>query len=481
MIEISASGLLSFDEISAFTDSISKPSPRCIRLRLDRQGLDTLPLEVVPVPWFSRGRLLVDSKVRPSQLLQYAAADYYIQDAGSLLALAVLDAQPHESVCDLCAAPGGKSSGICEVLREGGFLVSNELIGSRVPILRYAMSRTGNPRYAVTQQDPDQIGHRFAGQFDAVLVDAPCSGQAMVGSGKRTDNAFDSKQVEHSARRQQRILLSACKLLKPGGRLIYSTCTFAVEENEAQIRFLHSTFPDAWEPLRIPALERWASPLEAGCYRTWPHRDPTAGAFAAGLRLKKSIAVEIESKPLSVRHKQGHDQSLDRRRLVRSNPSESLEAFGESQRLLLHTADNGDIYGIAVDAPTELVNRIDKREFPKLATQKSELYKPEYSLAMLNSDWFEPARPLELDDADARKYMCGEAIFSGNGSKPSLFVGSSSKKTGKPTPWVCVRWHQKSLGWGKFADNRVNNHLPNLAILPMGIQNNSSPTQMISG
>ena len=285
MNEASFQGLLCADEIESYQTAISSHAPRCIRWRPDRIDSMLTSAGYDVVPWFHRGRLLIDSSQRPSQSLRYAAGDYYIQDAGSLLALALLNAQPNEAICDLCGAPGGKASGIAETLEESGFLLANEPIGSRTAILRFALSRTGNPRHAITQQDPEQIADRFDELFDAVLVDAPCSGQAMVARGKRETNAFDQKQVEHSAARQRRILLAACRLLKPGGRLIYSTCTFAVEENEAQIRFLRNHFPDCFEPISPPHLDRWASPIEPGCFRLWPHRDPTSGAFAAGLKL----------------------------------------------------------------------------------------------------------------------------------------------------------------------------------------------------
>ena len=293
MIESSLGGLIEASEVDAFRAAIQQHSPRAIRIRSDRQSsLDSFN-SLEAVPWYAPGRLVRSQQGRPSQSLHYAAADYYIQDAGSMLALALLDAQPHEVICDLCAAPGGKASGIGERLDEGGFLLANEPIASRIAILRFAMARTGNPRYAVTQQDPALIASRFAGCFDAVLVDAPCSGQAMVAKGKRDDNAFDQRQIEHSARRQRRILLEACKLLRVGGRLIYSTCTFAVEENEMQLRFLREQFPDAWEPIDSPGLRPWASRIEPGCYRVWPHRDPTSGAFAGGLKLVDSIASRL--------------------------------------------------------------------------------------------------------------------------------------------------------------------------------------------
>jgi len=458
--------LLPREEIAAFHAALAMPATRCIRLRPDRSDENVLPMAVEAVPWFDRGRLIVDPGLRPSQSLHYAAADYYIQDAGSMLALALLDAQPHESICDLCAAPGGKASGIGESLSDRGFLLANEVINSRTTILRYALSRTGNPRYAVTQQDPDEIAGRFSGLFDAVLVDAPCSGQAMVGRGKRDENAFDPKQVEHSARRQQRILLAACKLLKPGGRLIYSTCTFAMEENEAQMRFLQDRFPGMWEPIQSKSLERWASPIEQGCYRLWPHRDATAGAFAAGMILKAPILQQVEIAPKSTRNRSNKSfpQSRSRDRL---GDVDELNQFGQLHRMQLRATESGDVLGIADDVPEEIVKRIDDRELLRLATKKASICKPEYSLAMLGTDWFEPARQTDVTDGLARKYMLGEAFAAERGPNSEEISSSRKIKMGSKQPWTVLTWQKKALGWAKFAQNRVNNHLPKLAILPI--------------
>lgn len=468
MIDENFNGLLRVDEIPAFRDATATQAARCIRLRLDRMDSSlrsSLALDLVP--WFDRGRILRDASQRPSQSLRYAAADYFIQDAGSLLALALLDAQSDEAICDLCAAPGGKASGIGESLRERGFLLANEPIRPRAAVLRYALSRTGNPRHAITQQDPEQIANRFEGLFDAVLVDAPCSGQTMVARRKREANAFDRKQVEHSAGRQRRILLAACRLLKPGGRLIYSTCTFAVEENESQIQFLRNRFPNCFEPILVPSLERWASPVEPGCYRLWPHRDPTSGAFAAGLKLNESVPNEGNGKKKVIlgdgrlRQSSSNGQRFD--------VFEAMAEFGRLDQLQTCESDRGEACGIPNDAPTEIVRRLDAREWPKLANCRNGVWKPEYLLAMLDRMWFDPNRNLEISHHQARKYMRGEALFLDIGdSGPVELAGKDTEIVGQKSRWTVIHWQGKPLGWAKLAGNRANNHLPAQAILPIG-------------
>jgi NOL1/NOP2/fmu family ribosome biogenesis protein/SAM-dependent methyltransferase len=425
------------------------------------------------VPWFDRGRLWRDSGKRPSQSLHYATADYYIQDAGSLLALALLDVQPNEVVCDLCAAPGGKASGIAEMLGEHGFLLANEPIGSRVSILRYALSRTGSLRYAVSQMDPDPLADRFEGLFDAVLVDAPCSGQAMVGRGKREANAFDSKQVEHSARRQCRILMAACRLLKPGGRLVYSTCTFAFQENEAQMRFLQDQFPGCFEPMIAPRLQGWASPIELGCYRLWPHRDPTSGAFAAGLRMIS---------PLEKTGKQGRKGKKGAampKRAVRDRHrfegEKVIEEFGQIHQMQICESERGgEACGVPIDVAKEIRGLVAADELPKLAVCRNGVWKPDFSLAMLNPTWFEPHRTVEISQAEASEFVRGEALsLHAMGEKHEEPFGGGGSGERSDVPWMVLRWQQKPLGWAKFAGNRLNNHLPPQALLTIGSNDES--------
>ena len=271
--------LLDVSEHEAFQNAMHLLSDRCIRPHVRRIVTD-LPFEVNEVPWFAGGLFLVDSTLRPASFLNYATADYYIQDGASLLPLALLDAQADDMVCDLCASPGGKASAIAERLGKSGFLLANESIRSRVDVLRYALARTGNPCFAVSTYDPDDLASQMIRSFDAVLVDAPCSGQTLVARSKRNDNAFSDNQIDHCALRQQRILQSAIRMLKPGGRLIYSTCSLERQENEDVVaRFLGENTGFAARRPNVP--DRFLTP--EGFARTFPHRDDIDGFFIANL------------------------------------------------------------------------------------------------------------------------------------------------------------------------------------------------------
>jgi SAM-dependent methyltransferase/NOL1/NOP2/fmu family ribosome biogenesis protein len=418
--------------------------------------------------------------------LEYVTGDYYIQDAGSMLALALLDATPGEAICDLCASPGGKSSAILESLSEvvpqslespsidGGWLLANEPIQTRVAILEYALARTGYPRFVTMNQDPSQVALRFPQRFDAVLVDAPCSGQALVANDKHDQNAFDQRLVDHSAARQRRILLEAIRLLKPGGRLVYSTCTFAIEENESQIEFLRDRFPGAWEPLRLESLAPWESPISSGCYRVWPHRDPSAGAFAAGLRLVGELGLEDDADMRSAKltkHARNQDRPSKFHR-VKKSPAhkagripaiadesipadhfELLNQVGLPKRLRIKLTDDR-LSALADDIDVD--QAIQDSRWPEMLVRSRDRWEPQYSLAIASGEYFVPHRTVELNQEQTRCYISGQAIAK-LASDPAS--SPSEAKQSRLTPWCVASYGGKPVGWVKDAGNRFNNHL----------------------
>ncbi len=442
--------LLDSSEHALFQEAMLQYSERCVRMHVRRLYTE-LPFEVTQVPWYSPGRLLVDSSVRPASFLNYATADYYIQDAASLLPLALLDPQPTDKICDLCASPGGKASGIAEHLGADGFLLANESIRTRVDVLRYALAKTGNPCFAVSSYDPDDLASRMPNAFDAVLVDAPCSGQTLVARNKRDGNAFSENQIEHCALRQQRILQSAIRLLKVGGRLIYSTCTFAVEENESQIQWLQEQYPDAWEPIEPTGLEQWRSPVQAGCYRLWPHRDHCAGGFAAGLRLTR----EIEFEP------SGSTQRASKFREVAVGKAKQKSEL-EKQKCAREALDGlGDFSHVAIEWRNGLAQCLNAGmqsvidHYPQVAMEPMAVliesgnhFVPTQGLALLNGSLFASRRSIELAVEQAKQFASGASI-----ALPLADEGGAGG-------WSVATWNGHPLGWCKALRNRLNNHLP---------------------
>ncbi len=446
--------ILDASEHDAFQKALQSFSDRCIRLHVNRTETE-LPFAVTEVPWYAWGRFLVDSTIRPASFLNYATADYYIQDAASLLPLALLDPQPTDRVCDLCASPGGKASAIAERLGTDGFLLANESIRSRVDVLRYSLAKTGNPSFAVSSYDPDDLARQMPQAFDAVLVDAPCSGQTLIGRNKRVDNAFSENQIEHCALRQQRILQSAIRMLKLGGRLVYSTCTFAVEENESQIQWLLEQFPDAWEPIEPKPLEAWRSPGQAGCYRLWPHRDRCAGGFAAGLRLVN----EIDFEPMALSTRIGKQRELSagktkqRTELEKQKRvQEMLDTLGEFSHVATEW-QKGPAHCMT-DGVRNAMERHSVIAMEPMAVliETGNHFVPTQGLALLDKKFFIPHRGLELDEYQAKQFVGGASVAIMQSTEQTHSRGLSG--------WAVATWNGRGLGWCKLLSNRLNNHLP---------------------
>ena len=197
-----------------------------------------------PVPWQLRtGRYLSQESTAGAQPLHEAGA-YYIQEPSAMAAVAVLSPRPGERVLDLCAAPGGKSTQIADVLEGRGLLVSNEPVPSRAKILSRNLERMGVTNGLVVSAEPEQLAPRWAGFFDAILVDAPCSGEGMFRRHPETRAEWTEQSPAGCAARQKRILNSAWAMLRPGGRLVYSTCTLNTEENEGVINWMQQAVSD---------------------------------------------------------------------------------------------------------------------------------------------------------------------------------------------------------------------------------------------
>ncbi|HBE69652.1 MAG TPA: hypothetical protein DDW52_16020 [Planctomycetaceae bacterium] len=453
-------GGISSGELEDFEQSVFRIPPRSVRLAPD--CLVELPFETLPVAWLDSGRELVDSSIRPGAYLQHAAGCYYVQDAASMLAVALCDVQPGQQICDLCAAPGGKSTALAELLCGDGWLLANEVIHSRLGVLTAALARTGKANYLVSNQDSQALAGATGSLFDCVLVDAPCSGQSMVARGKQSMASFTTDQVAHSAARQHRIVGSAAKMVRPGGRLVYSTCTFAYEENEAIIEPLLES--GRWQPAPIPSgLEQYASPVAAGCYRLWPHRDRCAGGFAAALVSTGHQQADIDTQhPRHSKWQCQDDLPEDVAEWFRSDAALPFKSslYNTGERLeLIPSAAIDNCLGIAYSGvpiasvrhaagarlrnakPSGLnLKKRGKQGSPPNAAR----YEPAYASAILD-DVLPARRSVELTDAQAIRFVSGEPIRDAINCDPG---------------WCVVHWRNRPLAWGKFAGGILKNHLP---------------------
>ena len=232
------------------------------------------------VPW-AEGGFYLRPGARPGASVAHWAGAFYLQEASAMLPAAALKARPGERVLDLCAAPGGKSSQIALTMGGEGVLVANEVDAARARVLAANLERLGVTNAVVLNETPARLAARWPGYFDAVLVDAPCSGEGMFRRDPQSREAWTDAAPRGCRKRQGEILDAAAKLVRPGGRLLYSTCTFNGEENEGSVAdFLRAHADFFPEEFALPGL----GASHGGMLRIWPHRARGDGQFAALLR-----------------------------------------------------------------------------------------------------------------------------------------------------------------------------------------------------
>lgn len=210
-----------------------------------------------PIPWTGTG-YYYEEELRPGKHPYHEAGLYYIQEPSAMAAAEALIPRPGERILDLCAAPGGKSTHAAGFMDQQGLLVCNEIHPARAKILSQNIERMGIANAAVTNMEPAALVPVFREFFDGILVDAPCSGEGMFRKDETAIREWSEDHVKLCAARQDTILDCAAAMLRPGGRIVYSTCTFAPEENEQSVsRFLlrHPEFT-----VRRPDIADWFSP-----------------------------------------------------------------------------------------------------------------------------------------------------------------------------------------------------------------------------
>lgn len=269
-------------ETSQLIESIQHISPKSVRYNPKLCTLDDL--KGTPVPWCKPYGRYWQEKILPSHTIQYAAGKYYIQEASAMLAVSaasqVIDFSD-KIVVDLTAAPGGKTTQTAELIKTG-YLLANEVIRKRANALIWNVNRHRLNNVIITSLPNDFLTQSLPGFFDIAIVDAPCSGEGLFQKRKHSLSNWSEKNVLFCARRQTSILADAVALVRPGGYVIYSTCTFAKEENEDQVEFLLN---QGFKPVPLPA-DLPVSPavtdnekIQLCSRRIFPHREKGAGAF----------------------------------------------------------------------------------------------------------------------------------------------------------------------------------------------------------
>ena len=266
------------EEAGAFFRALEEAPSLALR---PHRGMEAAsPFVEGAVPW-AEGGFYLRPGARPGASVAHWAGAFYLQEASAMLPAAALKATPGERVLDLCAAPGGKASQIALAMGGEGVLVANEVDAARARVLAANLERLGVTNAVVLNETPARLAARWPGYFDAVLVDAPCSGEGMFRRDPQSREAWTDAAPRGCRKRQGEILDAAAKLVRPGGRLLYSTCTFNGEENEGSVAdFLRAHADFFPEEFALPGL----GASRGGMLRIWPHRARGDGQFAALLR-----------------------------------------------------------------------------------------------------------------------------------------------------------------------------------------------------
>ncbi|MDO4866277.1 MAG: RsmB/NOP family class I SAM-dependent RNA methyltransferase [Clostridia bacterium] len=423
------------DECSAFLRALEDPPALALRLNPKRTAAEAaaLPFTEAAVPWAALGRYLRSGEdVKPGSSVAHAAGAFYIQEASAMASAAVLDARPGERVLDLCAAPGGKSTQIAAAMADSGLLVSNDPEPQRARALAGNLERMGAMNAVVTSALPEQLSARWpADFFDAILVDAPCSGEGMFRRDPESRAEWKPASPEGCARRQAGILDHAAKLLRPGGRLVYSTCTFNDLENEGSVLGFLARHPDFHpEDFELPGVGASAR----GMLRLLPHRVRGDGHFVARLRRE---AGESSAKPLDApvpkadREAVRLLEALAREVCALPEALSGMTPFIQGDRLYCAPRSTPPLTGLRVTAPGLCLLKIGRNHL-----------EPDHALAMALPP--ECAyRRAELDDHQARAWLRGEAVEL-EGEKG----------------WTLALYRGMPLGWGKRSGTTLKNHLP---------------------
>ena len=408
-------------EYPAFLESLERPRAVALRFNPLKGERPVLPFVGAPVPWEPEG-FYYDPQTRPGLHVYHEAGVYYLQEASAMAPVALLDPKPGERVCDLCAAPGGKTTQIAGRMLGQGFLVCNEINPKRAKILSRNIERMGVANALVTNEHPETLASRFPGFFDRVLVDAPCSGEGMFRKEEAAVTDWSQETVQMCARRQREILDSAARLVRPGGRLVYSTCTFAPEEDEETVAAFLEAHPEFTpEPVEAP----WFVPGENASYRMWPHKLLGEGHFAAVLRKTQGESGEVPACPGEKCPKAWESFAKE---LDITLPEGKAVSFGQS------------LYW----APMELseLNRLKVlRPGLELGTERKGRFEPAHALAL----WLKTCAVAESfppESPEMKAYLHGDVVPSG--------------KKG----WCLVQAGGYAIGWGKGDGFVLKNHYP---------------------
>jgi len=436
------------EEYVQFLESFEKKHWQSLRLnpaKADRGDfLENSPFSLSPVAWEENGFYYEETDL-PGRHPYHEAGVYYIQEASAMAPVGYLDVKPGQHVLDLCAAPGGKSTQIAAAMKGQGILVTNEIHPARAKILSENIERMGVRNALVTSETPDKLAAHFGPYFDRILVDAPCSGEGMFRKHEEACSEWSTQNVQICADRQDDILDSAAQMLLAGGKMVYSTCTFAPAEDEGSISRFLKRHPDfiLLDAQKIGGMEggrkQWAEPeLEDAdkTVRLWPHKLKGEGHYLAVLQKQGSVPEGYSARCAS-----GTEKGI--------NPKEcaEFEAFCQEALQL-------KLQGIYLKFGDQLY--LAPQDFPALRGLK--VLRPGLHLGTMKKNRFEPSHALALaiGPTEAKHVL----DLASKGSQISQYLNGMTLNAEGEKGWYLVCTDGYSIGWGKLAGAVLKNHYP---------------------
>lgn len=432
------------EEYEAYLESFERESFQGLRVNTAKTETDhfvgKMPFSLRPVPWTENG-FYYESKDKVTKHPYYYAGLYYVQEPSAMIPAATLPVREGDFVLDLCAAPGGKATELGARLCGSGMLLANDISNSRAKGLLKNLELFGIKNVFVTSETPDKLKKAYPRYFDKILIDAPCSGEGMFRRDASMVKDWEKRGPAHYAPIQRQLLLDAVDMLKPGGMLLYSTCTFSVQENEDNIAFLLESCPDMRlvKPKWNPHFSHGKRSGLEDCIRVFPHIAEGEGHFAA-------LLEKASGEPVNVSTRTPECFEEDNRKILTAYP-ELAHFLGQvSEKMEGHMVMQGErVY--LLPPRTEIKRSVRYlRTGLYLGEIKKKRFEPSQAFAMcLKEDTFSKSISFEAADERVLRYLKGETLDL-SGTAWADFAG-----------WVLVCVEGYGLGWAKAAGETLKN------------------------